>query len=410
MTAKKDTRDLDTSSEDTLPLLSAPATQTFSSSAHTRLPNRIGTGARRLDEALDGQFKFHRRPTGIVRGQITEVWGPPGSGKTSLGLSIARSALQDGGKVVWIDTSSPLPAPRLQQMGMNVKDFVYLRAPTLPHLLALLGKPPKNFPPVGTTLIVIDSVSSLFQAYFTGASELKDQLVRGKIKDKNELHWLLNRRWNVTNELSLYLTRFALKRIAVLALDQTHTKIKGQVRATLGPTVWGGGWEKSVLTRVVIYRGKRGERFAEVTKRGGNFIPKSGRLVVRFRIERDGCHDDKPSGISIRRNLPARTPVIRPSNAQGHIFRSPKAPTPSPLSPALPSSKLQNPRSPLHRSPFPKSPLTKSRLSTSTLPDEPSNPVHPPQPAPTPKKRKVEEVADSQDELSEDDFADEEFP
>jgi hypothetical protein len=171
-------------------------------------------------------------------------------------------------------------------MGMNVKNFIYLRTPTLPHLLALLGRPPKNFPPTGTSLIVVDSVSSLFQAYFTGASELKEQLVRGKIKDKNELQWLLNRRWNVTNELSIYLTKFTLKRIAVLALDQTHTKIKGQVRPTLGPTVWGGAWEKSVLTRIVLYRGKRGERFAEVTKRGGNFLPRTGRVVVRFRIAR----------------------------------------------------------------------------------------------------------------------------
>ncbi|KAJ5320603.1 hypothetical protein N7508_000886 [Penicillium antarcticum] len=342
MSALKDQRGLNAPSQHTSPLTSTQATQTFISSANVRLPNRIGTGSRRLDEALDGQFKHHRRPTGIVRGQITEAWGPPGSGKTSLGLSIARSALEDGGKVVWIDTSSPVPVPRLQQMGMNVENFVYLRTPTLPHLLALLGKPPKNFPPAGTSLIVVDSVSSLFQSYFTGASELKAQLARGKIKDKNELQWLLNRRWNVTNELSIYLTKLALKRIAVLALDQTHTKIKGQVRATLGPTVWGGGWEKSVLTRVVLYRGKRGERFAEVTKRGGNFLPRTGRVVVRFRIA--------------------------------------------------------------------KSPLAKSRLSTSTLPDEPSNPVPPPQPAPTPKKRKVEEVADSQDEFSEDDFVDEEFP
>lgn len=57
-------------------------------------PSRcVSTGLRDLDAALaagddsgDGPRAGEReRATGVSRGQVTEVWGPPGAGKTAMG-------------------------------------------------------------------------------------------------------------------------------------------------------------------------------------------------------------------------------------------------------------------------------------------------------------------------------------
>lgn len=177
-------------------------------------------------------------------------------------------------------------------MTPSLDNIIYFRTPTLPHLLALLLRPPKNFPPPETTLLVIDSISSLFPAYFLSAAELKDRLTQGKIPDKPTLQWLLNRKWNVISDIATHLTRLAARNIAILALNQTHTKIKGQLRATLHPVVAGGAWESNVQTRIVLYRDLPDLRFAEITKKGGRTCPvRLGELIVPFRIGGDGLRE-----------------------------------------------------------------------------------------------------------------------
>lgn len=172
-------------------------------------------------------------------------------------------------------------------MSPDLEKVIYFRAPTLPHLLALLMRPPKGFPPENTSLIVVDSVSSLFPSYFPNAAELKDRLAQGKITDKAQLQWLLNRKWNVASELATHLARLAARNIAVLAINQTHTKIKGQPRATLQPVLAGGAWETNVQTRIVLYRDLPDARFAEITKRAGRTLPvRMPELIVSFCIEK----------------------------------------------------------------------------------------------------------------------------
>lgn len=179
-------------------------------------------------------------------------------------------------------------------MNTDLDNVLYIRTPTLPHLLALLMRPPKSFPPEETSLLIIDSVSALFPSYFPNASDLKDRLAAGKITDKAQLQWLLNRKWNVASELGAHLARLAARGIAVLAVNQTHTKIKGQPRATLCPVVSGGAWETNVQNRIVLYRDLPDARFAEVVKRGGRTLPvRLPESIVSFRIARvcssSGC-------------------------------------------------------------------------------------------------------------------------
>ncbi|OQE08571.1 hypothetical protein PENVUL_c009G07761 [Penicillium vulpinum] len=359
---------------DTPPVVSISASQSLNASAATRHP--IATGLARLDEALN-DLPDQPNQGGILRGHVTEIFGPPGAGKTSLAFNIACNALRDG-KVVWIDTGCPLPSPRLEEMSVNLDDFIYIRAHTLAHLIALLARPPKGFPPSETNLIVVDSVSNLFPAYFPSPQELKDQLAEGKITDKAQLQWLLNRKWNIISELATHLARLAARSIAVLTINQSRTKIKGQSHAFLQPLLSGSAWEASVQTRIVVYRDLPNERFAEVEKRAGKPLPEQPReQLIAFRIEPDGLYEIEKTESLLSEPL---TPL--PKSPPGFEYYDPPTPTPSPISSLLSSA----PPSPALESPRP------------LLPE----PASPKQHKQTPnKKRKVEEVADSQDEDSE---------
>jgi hypothetical protein len=267
-------------------------------------------------------------------------------------IKVAANALSAGDSVVWIgelsfpilavdkvsvtltdfstkDTGSPIPQPRLKamltgsvklaadepslsssQLEEKIHDcmrrFSHFRAQSLPHLLALLLRPPPGFPPDGTSLLVVDSVSAPFPSYFPNATELKSKLEQGTIADKQQLQWLLNRKWNVTGDMANQLVKLAAaRRIAVLLLNQTHTKIRGQPRATLYPALAGGSWETCIHTRVVLYRDwppeevVEGEiigadirdvlkyvRFAEVMKRAGKALPvRMDDNIIPFLIE-----------------------------------------------------------------------------------------------------------------------------
>lgn len=144
---------------------------------------------------------------------------------------------------------------------------------------------------------MIDSISSHFPSYFPNAADLKDQLATGKISDKAQLQWLLNRKWNVASDLGTHLSRLATgtqnqrsasvsaggQGIAILALNQTHTKIKNQPRATLHPIISGGAWESTVHTRLVVYRDLPDARFVEVTKKAGRTLTiRLPEMIVSF--------------------------------------------------------------------------------------------------------------------------------
>lgn len=229
-----------------------------------------------------------------------------------------------------LDTGSPIPVTRVREMLTAVIQnegeaelssadvekqveecmgrLLYFRAPQLPHLLALLLHPPASFPPEGTSLLIIDTVSAPFPSYFPNATELASKMAQGRIANNQQLQRLLNRRWNVTGDLANHLVKLATgHNMAVLLVNQTHTKIKGQHRATLYPMVSGGPWENSIHARIVLYRDwwppstlsssttalpgeaetpARKVRFAEVMKRGGKALTvRSDDNVVPFWIE-----------------------------------------------------------------------------------------------------------------------------
>ncbi|OJJ42711.1 hypothetical protein ASPZODRAFT_137099 [Penicilliopsis zonata CBS 506.65] len=380
------------------PIIAVSASQSLQASA--RDDAAISTGLPRLDRAIA------LGAPGIQRGQVTEVFGPPGAGKTALALNVTANALRAGNRVVWIDTSSPLPTARLKSMldTTGADRLSYYRTPSLPHLLALLLHPPARFPPPDTALLVVDSVSAPFPGYFANPTELKARRDQGKIPDKAQFPWLMNRKWNVTGDLANQLARLAAAHHrAVLVITQTHTKIRGLPRATLYPVLAGGAWESAVSTRMVLYgdllvhAGRRQRlRCAEMLKRGGRAI--SARREedrVSFTIESDGLHEldsiDAIDGLPERDPIDAIDGLPEPDSIDaidGFALAQPAFDQPLDLK-ASQLNKL--PQETGHDTLG-----LNEEPEASDTPDEPPSQLKPD----ASRKRKMAEIADSQDEDS----------
>jgi len=72
----------------------------------------VPTGCAALDELLGGGFE---------RGTATQVYGPPGAGKTNVALSSAVAVAADGGEALFIDTEG-LSVDRFRQLAEAASD------------------------------------------------------------------------------------------------------------------------------------------------------------------------------------------------------------------------------------------------------------------------------------------------
>ncbi|OJJ99796.1 hypothetical protein ASPACDRAFT_43429 [Aspergillus aculeatus ATCC 16872] len=243
-------------SQDPNRVISFPASQSLhASTASAALGNKtVSTGLPQLDEAVtppiedDLQGFGDLQSKGLPCGHVTEIFGPPGAGKTAIALNTAATALAKGETVVWIDTGPPLPARQLNRLlaaqqqpnqsdpSIQAKNLIHIHTPTLPHLLSLIHHPPPNFPPPSTTLLVVDSISAPFPPYFPNPSDQRAALgASSQVHDKAHIQWLVNRKWNVLSDLATQLAKLASTagrggggNMAVLVTNQTHTRIRGQ--------------------------------------------------------------------------------------------------------------------------------------------------------------------------------------
>ena len=132
--------------------------------------------------------------------------------------------------------------------------FQHFSTPTLSHLLALLAHPSEKFPPEGTSLIVIDTISTLFALAFpkTAEDSRKHQTPQ---KQTDAAQWASGRRWAVMSDLLSKLCRLAVTRnTAIILLGQTITRVRSDTGALLYPPISGTAWNGGITSRIVLFR------------------------------------------------------------------------------------------------------------------------------------------------------------
>jgi len=111
---------------------------------------------------LDSPISLFDKVKSLVGPDTLEVFGPSGSGKTTFALEVARSALEAGKKVVYIDTERNI---REDHPVFKYKDsFIYYYYPDLDAVLSVAMNLPK------ADLYVLDSMGYPVLTRFAMAS------------------------------------------------------------------------------------------------------------------------------------------------------------------------------------------------------------------------------------------------
>ncbi|KAK4125959.1 P-loop containing nucleoside triphosphate hydrolase protein [Parathielavia appendiculata] len=283
--------------------------------------NFIATGLPSLDAALGSALEDAAHPTGVQKGHVTEIWGPPGVGKTAFGyaanlrlntvpllicfsVQLASNCLGEGRRVVWVDGFHRLPIERLRTVvatgatgdedaGLDRLDgFTHYTCPSLPHLIALLCRPTAALIPQGAALIVVDSVSALVNHAFPKLPETRPATDAKGSRGPSATA----RRLQVLQYIVSSLQKLAATRdLAVVILTQCATKMQAERGATLIPALNANVWEQGMSTRLVLFRNwlctdseLRGLHLVAIQKLNGKGVTHSFNKVYAFRVEKRG--------------------------------------------------------------------------------------------------------------------------
>ncbi len=110
----------------------------------------ISTGALSLDLALGGQ--------GIPSGRICELFGPEGSGKTTLALHVIASAQKEGGVAAFIDAEHAMDPTWARRLGVDLQGLLVSQPDTGEQALEICEMLVRSN---AVDIIVIDSVAAL---------------------------------------------------------------------------------------------------------------------------------------------------------------------------------------------------------------------------------------------------------
>jgi recombination protein RecA len=111
--------------------------------------NLLSTGSLMIDKILGG---------GIARGRITEIFGPEGSGKTTLCTHIVAQCQKEGGKVAYVDVEQSYDIKYAEKLGVNSKELVFSQPSSAEQALDIVDMLARTGE---ISLIVVDSVAAL---------------------------------------------------------------------------------------------------------------------------------------------------------------------------------------------------------------------------------------------------------
>lgn len=110
----------------------------------------IPTGSFSLDIALG--------VGGLPRGRIVEIFGPEGSGKTTLALNVVAQAQKQGGKAAFIDAEHALDPEYAKRLGVNINELLISQPDNGEEALNILESLVRSNM---ISVVVVDSVAAL---------------------------------------------------------------------------------------------------------------------------------------------------------------------------------------------------------------------------------------------------------
>ena len=146
---KKSTSDLDNLLSSLQDKFGEGAIMKLGEAAHVEVPT-ISTGSFSLDLALGGG--------GLPRGRIVEIFGPEGSGKTTLALTVIAQAQKEGGKAAFIDAEHALDPEYAARLGVKTKELLISQPDNGEEALNILESLVRSGM---ISVIVVDSVAAL---------------------------------------------------------------------------------------------------------------------------------------------------------------------------------------------------------------------------------------------------------
>ncbi|KIW05954.1 hypothetical protein, variant [Verruconis gallopava] len=196
---------------------------------------------------------------------------------------------------------SPVCEYTTKELEEQASRFHYYMITDLAHLVTLFTHPASDLADVNTALIVIDSISTVFDIAY---SQFYDQ----QSKKQSEIaKWAANRKYAVMGDLISKLKRLAtVNDLVVLMTQQTRLRIRSGAGALLLPTLSSIEWDHGVSTQLVLFRDFpphpmtqpdpelaerwRRLRYAGLIKINGVSAEENGRFetVVPFTIEMHG--------------------------------------------------------------------------------------------------------------------------
>ncbi|MHB8515629.1 MAG: ATPase domain-containing protein, partial [Dehalococcoidia bacterium] len=110
----------------------------------------ISTGSLSLDMALG--------VGGLPRGRITEIYGPEGTGKSTLAYHVVAQAQKGGGIAAYIDVEHALDKDHAESCGINVAELLISQPDTGEQALEICDALVRSN---AVDVIVVDSVAAL---------------------------------------------------------------------------------------------------------------------------------------------------------------------------------------------------------------------------------------------------------
>jgi DNA repair protein RadB len=232
--------------------------------AHKAIIPRTSSGSKIMDEMLNGGYEPEI---------ITTIYGPAGSGKTTICLQAIKSVVDMGNKAIYIDTEG----------GFSVERFLQLFKNHEQGLLALkqisIAKPPKfedqkqaflylkeqMMPDVG--ILVVDSISMLYRTSL------------GESKDTPEVSRALSR------QISLLIETAQKHKIPIIVTSQVYSMVDGTDKTKL----YGGEFMKYASKCLIELNYDTDKKERTIQLRKHRSMPESN--PIRFKIGMEGIDE-----------------------------------------------------------------------------------------------------------------------